>query len=122
MVGIRKTLKFDSSKPSAEYAIPLTTGCAGHCHYCYLQTTMSSKPYIRIYVNLGEILEQAGTYIQERKPEITRFEAACTGDPVSVEHLTGALRQYIEYMAKQEIRSGIVSTNRCLISSTVSFG
>lgn len=40
VVGIRKTLKFDTSKPSAEYAIPLATGCMGHCHYCYLQTTI----------------------------------------------------------------------------------
>lgn len=102
VVGVRKTLKFDTSKPSAEYAIPLTTGCAGHCHYCYLQTTMSSKPYIRVYVNLDDILAEASNYIEERKPEITRFEAACTGDPVSLEHLTGALRYYIEYMGKQE--------------------
>ncbi|MBO9599711.1 MAG: spore photoproduct lyase, partial [Cohnella sp.] len=34
VVGLRKTLKFDTSKPSAEYAIPLATGCMGHCHYC----------------------------------------------------------------------------------------
>lgn len=57
VVGIRKTLKFDSSKPSAEYAIPLATGCMGHCHYCYLQTTLGTKPYIRTYVNLDEIFE-----------------------------------------------------------------
>jgi len=102
VVGVRKTLKFDTSKPSAEYAIPLTTGCVGHCHYCYLQTTLGTKPYIRVYVNLDEILEKAAEYINERKPEITRFEAACTGDPVSLEHLTGALQYYIEFMAGQE--------------------
>ncbi|MGA9228080.1 MAG: spore photoproduct lyase family protein, partial [Mesobacillus sp.] len=45
VVGVRRTLKFDTSKPSAEYAIPLATGCMGHCHYCYLQTTLGSKPY-----------------------------------------------------------------------------
>ena len=102
VVGIRKTLDFDTSKPSAEYAIPLTTGCAGHCHYCYLQTTMSSKPYVRIYVNIDDILEKAKQYIEARKPEITRFEAACTGDPVSLEHLTGALGRYIEFMSNEE--------------------
>lgn len=102
VVGVRKTLEFDPSKPSAEYAIPLATGCAGHCHYCYLQTTLSSKPYTRVYVNLDEILARAKHYITERQPEITRFEAACTGDPVSFEHLTGALREYIEFMADQE--------------------
>lgn len=59
VVGIRKTLKFEPSKPSAEYAIPLATGCMGHCHYCYLQTTLGSKPYVRTYVNLDEIFAQA---------------------------------------------------------------
>jgi len=103
VVGVRKTLEFDSSKPSAEYAIPLATGCAGHCHYCYLQTTLSAKPYIRVYVNLDDIMERASSYIEERAPEITRFEAACTGDPVSFEHLTGALRHYVEFMGKQEL-------------------
>lgn len=102
VVGVRKTLAFDTSLPSAEYAIPLATGCPGHCHYCYLQTTMSSKPYVRLYVNLDEILDQAKKYIEERKPEITRFEGACTGDPVAFEHLTGALAKYITFMGEQE--------------------
>jgi spore photoproduct lyase len=102
VVGVRKTLEFDTSKPSAEYAIPLATGCSAMCHYCYLNTTMGSKPYVRVYVNLDQILERATQYIEARKPEITRFEAACTGDPVSLEHLTGALRRYIEFMAEQE--------------------
>jgi biotin synthase-like enzyme len=43
------------------------------CHYCYLQTTLGNKPYIRTYVNMDEILEQAGHYIDERKPEITEI-------------------------------------------------
>ena len=102
VVGIRRTLKFDTSKPSAEYAIPLATGCMGHCHYCYLQTTLGSKPYIRTYVNLDEIFEQAQKYIDERKPEITRFEAACTSDIVGIDHLTHSLRKAIEFIGTTE--------------------
>jgi spore photoproduct lyase len=101
VVGIRKTLTFDSSKPSAEYAIPIATGCMGHCHYCYLQTTLGTKPYIRVYVNMDDILGAATQYIQEREPEITRFEAACTSDPVGIEHITGSLKELIEYMGQQ---------------------
>jgi len=103
VVGVRKTLKFEDSKPSAEYAIPLATGCMGHCHYCYLQTTLGKRPYVRVYVNLDEIFDQAKRYIQERAPEITRFEAACTSDPVGIEHITGSLRKAIEFMAKEEL-------------------
>ncbi|CAM4233527.1 spore photoproduct lyase [Paenibacillus tarimensis] len=103
VVGIRKTLKFDTSKPSAEYAIPIATGCMGHCHYCYLQTTLGAKPYIRVYVNTDDIMEAAKGYIEERAPEITRFEAACTSDPVGLEPITGSLAELIEFMAEQPL-------------------
>jgi spore photoproduct lyase len=102
VVGVRKTLEFDQSKPSAEYAIPIATGCMAHCHYCYLQTTLGTKPYVRIYVNIDDILNRARKYIQEREPELTRFEAACTSDPVGLEHISGSLAQLIEFMGKQE--------------------
>lgn len=103
VVGIRKTLKFDTSKPSAEYAIPIATGCMAHCHYCYLQTTLGAKPYIRVYVNTDDILKAAKQYIEERAPEITRFEAACTSDPVGLEHISGSLQELIEFMAKEPL-------------------
>ncbi|PZE22072.1 spore photoproduct lyase [Paenibacillus xerothermodurans] len=103
VVGIRKTLKFDTSKPSAEYAIPIATGCMAHCHYCYLQTTLGAKPYIRVYVNTDDILSAAKQYIEERAPEITRFEAACTSDPVGLEHISGSLKELIEFMADQPL-------------------
>lgn len=103
VIGVRKTLKFDTSKPSAEYAIPLATGCMGHCHYCYLQTTMGSKPYIRTYVNVDEILGKAEEYMQERNPEITRFEAACTSDIVGIDHLTHSLKKTIEYFGQSDL-------------------
>ncbi len=102
VVGIRKTLKFDTSKPSAEYAIPIATGCMAHCHYCYLQTTLGAKPYIRVYVNIDEIMSAAKGYIDERAPETTRFEAACTSDPVGLEPITGSLRELIEFMGQEE--------------------
>ncbi|MBA4602979.1 spore photoproduct lyase [Thermoactinomyces mirandus] len=103
VIGVRKTLTFEPSKPSAEYAIPLATGCMGHCHYCYLQTTLGHRPYIRIYVNLDEIFAQTEKYIRERAPEITRFEAACTSDPVGIEHISGSLKKAIEFMAEQPL-------------------
>jgi len=102
VIGVRKTLKFDTSKPSAEYAIPFVTGCMGHCHYCYLQTTMGDKPYIRTYVNVEEIFDAASNYMKERLPEETRFEASCTSDIVGVDHLTHTLKRAIEFFGESE--------------------
>jgi len=50
VVGVRKTLDFQTCKPSAHFQLPLVTGCPGQCQYCYLNTTMGKKPYIRVYV------------------------------------------------------------------------
>ena len=60
------------------------------------------KPYIRIYVNLEEILHAIEKYIAKNLPAITTFEAASTSDPVAVEHLTGSLRKTIEFFGRQE--------------------
>jgi spore photoproduct lyase len=102
VVGIRRGLDFQTCKPSAHYQLPLVTGCIGQCEYCYLQTTLGKKPYIRIYVNIDEILERAEHYIKERAPEITVFEGAATSDPVPVEPYSGALKKTIEFFSTQE--------------------
>ena len=100
VVGVRRTLKFQTSKPSADYALPLVTGCPGHCQYCYLQTTLGPRPFVRIYVNLDEILQQAGEIIAKRGQK-TVFEGSCVSDPVPLERYTGALAASIAFFAGQ---------------------
>jgi len=101
VIGVRRSKKFQSCKPSAHYQLPLVTSCPGMCEYCYLATTLGKKPYVRVYVNLGEILGIALKLIQERLPEITRFEGAATSDPLPVERYTGALKQVIEFFGRE---------------------
>ncbi|HHY78597.1 MAG TPA: spore photoproduct lyase [Clostridiales bacterium] len=101
VIGVRKTLKFQTCKPSAHYQLPLVTGCIGHCEYCYLNTQLGDKPYIRVYVNIEEILQQAEKYTQERKGDITIFEGAATSDPLPVEPYTRGLAQAIGFFANQ---------------------
>jgi spore photoproduct lyase len=101
VVGVRRTLNFETCKPSAHYQLPLVTGCSGMCEYCYLNTNMGKKPYIRVYVNIEEILQQVDKCIEERKPEITFFEGAANSDPLSVEKYTGLLERTIEFFANR---------------------
>lgn len=103
VIGVRRTLKFAGCKPSAHYQLPLVTSCPGLCEYCYLQTTLGPKPIIRVYVNLDEIFDQAVKYIEDRAPQITKFEGSATSDPVPVEYLTGSLRHSIEFFASQKL-------------------
>lgn len=101
VIGVRKSLKFQSCKPSAHYQLPLVSGCMGQCEYCYLNTQLGDRPYVRAYINVEEILEQASKYIKERKEDITVFEGAATSDPLPVEAYTKGLTQAINFFAKQ---------------------
>lgn len=100
IVGVKRDIKFQSCKPSAHFQLPLVSGCMGQCEYCYLNTRLGDKPFVRVYVNIEEILDTATKYINERLPEITIFEGAATSDPVPVEPYTGSLRQSIEFFGK----------------------
>lgn len=101
IVGVRKTLKFQTCKPSAHYQLPLVSGCIGQCEYCYLNTQFSDRPSVYVYVNIEEILDQAAAHIQERG-ELTLFEGAATSDPLPSEVFTGALKRTIEFFGQSE--------------------
>ena len=102
VIGVKKSLKFQSCKPSAHYQLPLVTGCMGQCEYCYLNTKLGDKPFVKVYANTDDIFNQAQKYINERLPEITIFEGAATSDPIAVEPYTHSLQKAIEFFGKSE--------------------
>ncbi len=102
VVRPKKSLSFDVCKPSSDYEFPLMTNCPGSCEYCYLQTTQGSKPYLTVYVNIDEIFDSIKKHIEKNNNELTTFEVASTGDPLSLEHITGSLARTIEFFGTLE--------------------
>jgi spore photoproduct lyase len=97
VVGVKRDLRLDTCKPSADFEFAIGTGCPGRCQYCYLQTHLGKKPYIRIYVNLEQIFAKIAAIVDANSPHTTSFEAASTSDPLAVEHITGSLAQTISF-------------------------
>lgn len=102
VVGVKKGFKFQSCKPSAHYQLPLLSGCIGGCQYCYLNTNLGDKPYMRVNVNLDDILTQADNYIKERLPEETIYEGSATSDPIPVEPYSNLLKLTILHFSESE--------------------
>ncbi|WP_312698971.1 spore photoproduct lyase [Sedimentibacter sp.] len=102
VVGVKKGLKFQTCKPSAHYQMPLISGCMGQCEYCYLNTMLGDKPFVKVYANVDDILNQAMKYINDRMPEETKFEGAATSDPVPVEPYTHSLEKAILFFGDSE--------------------
>jgi len=101
VVGKKRAGAFQTCKPSADYMLPLVSGCMGQCSYCYLHTQLGDKPYIRVNVNLDDIFEQAESYMKKKPGEITTFEGSATSDPLCVEPYTHALQRAIEFFANE---------------------
>lgn len=102
VVTVKKSLKFQTCKPSANYQLPLVSGCAGQCEYCYLNTMLGDKPFTKVYVNVEDILNQAQKYTDERLPQKTIFEGSATSDPIPLEPYTHSLKKCIEYFGKSD--------------------
>ncbi|HHY95761.1 MAG TPA: spore photoproduct lyase [Firmicutes bacterium] len=117
LVAVRKELKFQTCKPSADYQLPLVTSCPGLCEYCYLQTTLGPRPYVTVYVNVEEILARADHYIKQHQPRHTTFEAGAVGDPLPVEPYTAGLAKAISFFAAHQLGALRVATKFDDISS-----
>ncbi|MCR4436914.1 MAG: spore photoproduct lyase [Clostridiales bacterium] len=101
-VTVKKSLKLDVCRPSADFEFSLVTGCPGNCEYCYLYTTQSSKLYLRTYVNLEEIFTSIREHIVKNGNRLTTFEVASAGDPLAIEHITGSLSKTVEFFGELE--------------------
>ena len=93
-------MKLQPIPPSADYQFHLAQGCPAHCQYCYLAGSLPGLPLTRVYANLDEILENTKKYRKEGRT--TSFEASCYTDPLSLEHLTGALSKTIAFFGQQK--------------------
>lgn len=102
MVTVKKNIRLDVCKPSADFEFSLVSNCPGNCEYCYLQTTQGSKPYLKIFANLEDIFGTIRRQADERPGHITTFEVASLGDPLGLEHLTGSLARTVEFFGELE--------------------
>jgi len=100
IIGTKKSFKFQTCKPSAHYQLPLVSGCMGHCEYCYLNTMLGDRPFIKVNANIEDILLQAQKYIEKSPTEVTIFEGAATSDPISVEPYSHLLEKSILFFGK----------------------
>lgn len=107
--------KLQPIPPSADWQFHLAEGCPAHCQYCYLASSLSGPPIIRVFANLPDILANTDHYLTPARPlkrtdkkgepidpdRPTSFEVSCYTDPLSLEHLTGSLSECIRYFGTQ---------------------
>jgi spore photoproduct lyase len=102
VLALHKKPEFETCRPSADFHLPLAGGCPGACQYCYLASTFEMRPFVRLYVNLEEILAEAAGKIQAKAPDLTYFEGSSTADTLALEHIGGSIAECIRFFGTQE--------------------
>lgn len=101
IIGIRKTHKYVENKKSSDYLVPFTSsGCSAMCLYCYLVCNYNKCSYLRVYVNVEEIMDKLIKRSLKTEKECI-FEIGSNSDLILENQVTGNLPKVIEEFGKK---------------------
>lgn len=100
IIGVRKTHKYVPNEKSSDFLVPYTSsGCSAMCLYCYLVCNYNKCSYLRLFVNVEEMLDNLIKKSQNtEKPCI--FEIGSNSDLILENQITGNLNKTIEKFGK----------------------
>ncbi len=101
IIGIRKTHKYVPNEKSSDYLVPFTSsGCSAMCLYCYLVCNYNKCSYLRLFVNVEQMLDNLIKKSHQTE-KICTFEIGSNSDLILENQITGNLEKTIEKFGKQ---------------------
>ncbi len=101
IIGIRKTHRYVPNQKSSDFLVPFTSsGCSAMCLYCYLVCNYNKCSYLRIFVNVDEMLDNLIKKSHQTEKECT-FEIGSNSDLILENQITGNLAKTIEKFGKE---------------------
>ncbi len=101
IIGIRKTHKYVPNEKSSDYLVPYTSsGCSAMCLYCYLVCNYNKCSYLRLFVNVEQMLDNLIKKSHQTEKPCT-FEIGSNSDMILENQITGNLERTIERFGKQ---------------------
>ena len=96
IIGVRKTHKFVENHKTSDYLVPYTSsGCIAMCLYCYLVCNYNKCAYLRLFVNIEEMLDKIIKVANKSEKELT-FEIGSNSDLILENTITGNLEWTIK--------------------------
>lgn len=100
IIGIRKTHKYVENQKVSDYLVPYSSsGCSAMCLYCYLVCNYNKCSYLRIYVNIDQMLDKL-IEKSHKTDKVCTFEIGSNSDLILENVITGNLIKTIERFAE----------------------
>lgn len=101
IIGTRKTHKYVDNQKISDFLVPYTSsGCSAMCLYCYLVCSYNKCSYLRLYVNVDEMLDKLIAKSQKTDCLCT-FEIGSNSDLILENQITGNLEKTIVEFGKK---------------------
>ena len=72
IIGIRKTHKFVENHKTSDFLVPYTSSaCTATCMYCYLVCNYNKCSYLRLFVNIEQMLDKIIKTSEKSEKELT---------------------------------------------------
>lgn len=102
IIGVRNVSKYASCRPSADYQLPIFSGCPGMCEYCYLMTRTGTIPKMKVNTNLEQVYQIVDELINEKDKGNNFFELSASSDPIPFEPILGIVAELIRHFGSLE--------------------
>lgn len=100
IIGIRKTHKYVENQKVSDYLVPFSSsGCSAMCLYCYLVCNYNKCSYLRVYVNIDQMIEKL-IEKSHKMDKVCTFEIGSNSDLILENQITGSLVKTIERFAE----------------------
>jgi len=101
IIGLRKTHKYVPNKKSSDFLVPYTSsGCSAMCMYCYLVCNYNKCSYLRLFVNVEQMLMNL-IKKSHKTEQLCTFEIGSNSDLILENQITGNLDKTIEEFGEQ---------------------
>jgi DNA repair photolyase len=83
------------------FVINFASNCPMDCSYCYLQEYLSENASLKVFTNIGDLIDEADRTLRKHRGLFFRIGTGEITDSLALEPYTGIVRELIPYFAEQ---------------------
>jgi len=83
------------------FVINFASNCPMDCSYCYLQEYLSDNASLKVFSNIGDLIDEADRTLRKHRGLFFRIGTGEITDSLALEPYTGIVRELIPYFAAQ---------------------
>jgi spore photoproduct lyase len=83
------------------FVINFASNCPMDCSYCYLQEYLADNAQLKVFSNVGDLIDQADQVLQKHRSMFFRVGTGEITDSLAMEPYTGMVGELIPYFSEQ---------------------